>query len=115
MERQTLIDRARRSGVKRAGVVGSTFIRRQVDWRALTAATVAAVLTTLFVLTAFGQTHVSDAVMLYLLCVVLVSLRYGHTAAIMAALVSVAALDFVFVRPYLTFWVADPRDAVTLQ
>jgi len=45
---------------------------------------------------------------------VLVSLRYGHTAAVMAALFSVAALDFIFIQPYLTFWVADPRDAVTL-
>jgi two-component system, OmpR family, sensor histidine kinase KdpD len=99
---------------KASGVVGLSVFPRRVDWRASTAATAAVLVTTLFVLTAFGQTHVSDAVMLYLLCVVLVSLRYGHVAAVVAALLSVAALDFIFVAPYLTFWVADPRDAVTL-
>ncbi len=87
---------------------------RGFDWRGMLAATAATGLTTLFVITAFGQSHVSDAVALYLLCVVLVSLRYGHAAAIMATLLSVAALDFIFMQPYLTFWVADSRDAVTL-
>ncbi len=99
---------------KASDAAGSVVLERRVDWRALSAAVVAALLTTLFVLTAFGQTHISDAVMLYLLCVVLVSLRYGHAAAVTAALFSVAALDFIFVQPYLTLWVADPRDAVTL-
>jgi two-component system, OmpR family, sensor histidine kinase KdpD len=88
--------------------------RRHFDWRGLAAAAVATLLTTAFVLTSFGQTHFSDAVMLYVLSVVVVSLRYGRTAAVVAALLSVGALDFIFVEPYFSFTVADPRDAVTL-
>jgi two-component system sensor histidine kinase KdpD len=88
--------------------------KRRFDWRGLAAAAVATSLTTVFVLTAFGQTHVSDAVMLYVLSVVLVSLRYGQTAAVAAAVLGVGALDFIFVEPYFSLTVADPRDAVTL-
>lgn len=89
-------------------------IRRRFDWRAMAAAAVATALTTAFVLTAFGQTHVSDAVMLYLLCVVLVSLRFGQGAALLTVLFSVVALDLLFIEPYFSFTVADPRDGVTL-
>jgi two-component system sensor histidine kinase KdpD len=88
--------------------------KRRVAWRGLAAAAATTALTTLFVLTAFGQTHVSDAIMLYVLSVVLVSLRGGRAPAMVAAILSVAAMDFIFVEPYFSFTVADPRDAVTL-
>lgn len=43
----------------------------------------------------------------------LVASRYRLSASVLAALLSVAAFDFVFVPPYLTFVVADFRHATT--
>jgi len=88
--------------------------RLPFDWRGVAVAAVATLVTTTFARTAFGQTHLSDAVMLYLLCVALVSLRYGRVVAAMSVVFNVAALDLFFVEPYFSFTVADPRDAVTL-
>jgi two-component system sensor histidine kinase KdpD len=89
-------------------------LRRQFNLVSVVAASAASALTTLFVLTAFGQTHLSDAVMLYLLSVVLISLRYGQGAALLTVLFNVVALDLLFIEPYFSFAVADPRDGVTL-
>jgi two-component system, OmpR family, sensor histidine kinase KdpD len=51
--------------------------------------------------------------MTYLLGIMLVSSRFGLAASLFAALLSVAALDFVFVPPYLTFAVSDFNYTVT--
>jgi len=51
--------------------------------------------------------------MLYLLGVMFVALRYGRGPSIVASLLSVAAFDFFFVQPYLTFAVADVQYLVT--
>jgi two-component system sensor histidine kinase KdpD len=48
-----------------------------------------------------------NLVMVYLLGVVVVAARYGRGPAIMASILSVAAYDFFFVPPYLTFAVAQ--------
>jgi two-component system sensor histidine kinase KdpD len=100
--------------VSTQGEVERIPFKRRFAWRGLAAAAAITALTTVFVLTAFGQTHVSDAVMLYVLSVVLVSLRGGQGPAVLSALLSVAAMDFIFVEPYFSFTVADPRDTVTL-
>lgn len=62
---------------------------------------------------AFGRTGPAEVVMVYLLGVVLVSLRFGFRPAALAALFSVLPFDFVFVPPYLTLAVAEPRRIVT--
>lgn len=46
---------------------------------------------------------------LFILTVVVVSLRLGRMAAIWAALVSVACFDFFFVPPYLSFAMSDTQ------
>ena len=61
----------------------------------------------------FRRNELADVVMIYLVAVVLVSTRVGLGPSIVAALSAVAAFDFVFVPPYLTFAVADLRHAVT--
>jgi two-component system sensor histidine kinase KdpD len=61
----------------------------------------------------FGRGQIADIVMIYLLGVVLVSTRVGLVPSIVAAVLSVAAFDFVFIPPYLTFAVADLRHAGT--
>lgn len=54
-----------------------------------------------------------DVVMIYLLGVVVVAMRFGYAASLVAAALSVAALDFFFTEPYFSFAVADKRYIVT--
>ncbi|MFZ5889923.1 MAG: ATP-binding protein [Myxococcota bacterium] len=61
----------------------------------------------------FGQQQVADVVMIYVLGIVLVALRAGLSASILAALLSVAAFDFIFVPPYFTFAVANFTHTIT--
>jgi two-component system sensor histidine kinase KdpD len=77
------------------------------------AAAVAPVVTTVVSLSVFGRDQLPDVVMLYLLGVMLVSSRLAFGPSLFAAFLSVAAFNFVFVPPYLTFAVADLRHATT--
>ena len=61
----------------------------------------------------FPHLELSSIVMTYLLGVVLVAARLGRGPAMLAVVLSVAALDFFFVPPYLSFAV-EPRHLVTL-
>jgi two-component system, OmpR family, sensor histidine kinase KdpD len=54
-----------------------------------------------------------DIVMLYLLGVVVTAMRFGYVASLTTAALSVAALDFFFTPPYLSFAVTDKRYYVT--
>jgi two-component system sensor histidine kinase KdpD len=56
----------------------------------------------------------SNIAMLYLLIVVLVSMCAGKLAAIIAALLSTASLDFFFIHPRLSFTVGDVQYGITL-
>ena len=51
--------------------------------------------------------------MVYLLGVAVVATRYGRRPSALAAVLSVAAFDFFFVPPYLTFAVSDTQYLVT--
>src|SRR5215470_9437481 len=59
--------------------------------------------------------HLTEAnlIMLYLLGVAVVAMRCGRGPAIWTSILSVAAFDFFFVPPYLTFAVADMAYLVT--
>ncbi|MBV9791901.1 MAG: sensor histidine kinase KdpD [Chloroflexi bacterium] len=59
---------------------------------------------------AFDQ---SNLIMVYLLGVILVATRYGRGPSMLASALSVAAFDFCFVPPYLTFAVSDSEYLVT--
>ncbi|RXZ45096.1 sensor histidine kinase [Crenobacter cavernae] len=50
-----------------------------------------------------------NLIMVYLLVVVIAAYRYGHGAAVLASIASVAAFDFFFVPPFLTFAVSDTQ------
>jgi two-component system sensor histidine kinase KdpD len=54
-----------------------------------------------------------DIVMLYLLCVVVVALRFGAIPSLVTGVLGVAACDFFFSAPYHSLAVADPHLAVT--
>lgn len=54
-----------------------------------------------------------NLVMIYLLGVLLTSVRYGRGPSALASVLSVAAFDFCFVPPYLTFAVSDSEYLLT--
>ncbi len=64
---------------------------------------------------AFGRAQLADVVMVFLLGVVIVSMRFGFGASIFAAVLSVLALDFIFVPPYMSFAVSDFKHVVTFS
>jgi two-component system sensor histidine kinase KdpD len=55
----------------------------------------------------------SNVIMLYLLGVMLISVRYGRGPGILASLLSVSAFDFFFVPPKLSFTVSDTQYLLT--
>lgn len=61
-----------------------------------------------------GKFELANMVMVYLLGVIFVATRFGRGPSIMASVLGVAALDFFFISPYLTFSVADSQYLVTL-
>jgi two-component system sensor histidine kinase KdpD len=81
-------------------------------WAGLAAAVVACAASTLVGLL-FGRAQLPDVVMVYLLGIVFVSMRFGARASIFATVLSVLALDVVFIPPYLSFDVADLQHVVT--
>src|SRR3989440_440701 len=78
------------------------------------AAAIAAVLSsTALAWLMFPSFELSNIVMVYLLGVVVVAMRFGRAASVLASLLSVAAFDFFFVPPYFTFAVSDSQYLVT--
>ncbi len=61
----------------------------------------------------FGRAELTDVVMVFLLGVVLVSMRFGYGPSLVAAVLSVLAFDFFFVPPYLSFAVSDLHHILT--
>lgn len=61
----------------------------------------------------FGRFERTNVAMVYLLAVIAVSVRVGRGPAVMAAVLSVAAFDFFFVPPHLTFAISDAEYLVT--
>jgi two-component system, OmpR family, sensor histidine kinase KdpD len=82
-------------------------LRRYV-WAALLVA-----LATLVCWGMFGRFDNSNLIMVYLLGVCFVAVRLGRGPSALAACLSVAAFDFCFVPPYLTFAVSDTQYLLT--
>ncbi|MDP8999260.1 MAG: sensor histidine kinase KdpD [Myxococcota bacterium] len=61
----------------------------------------------------FGQRQLADVVMVYLLGIIVVSLRSGYGPSIAATVLSVLLVDFFFVPPYFSFAVSDSHHVVT--
>ncbi len=61
----------------------------------------------------FGRGQLTDVVMVFLLGVVLVSMRYGYGPSLAATVLSVLAFDFLFVPPFFSFAVTDLSHIVT--
>lgn len=65
------------------------------------------VFTTLIATLMLGYFDLANIVMLFLLNVLLIAVRFGRGPAVLSAFLSVAAFDFFFVPPRLTFAVND--------
>jgi two-component system sensor histidine kinase KdpD len=76
-------------------------------------ASIIVVLTTLLCRAMFGRFDNSNLIMVYLLGVCFVAVKYGRGPSLLAACLSVAAFDFFFVPPYLTFAVSDSQYLLT--
>ena len=76
-------------------------------------ATIAVAACTLACFGLFQFFAAANLVMVYLGCVVAVSLAWGRGPSILASILSVAAFDFLFVPPHNTFAVADTEYLVT--
>jgi two-component system sensor histidine kinase KdpD len=61
----------------------------------------------------FPHFELSNLIMVYILGVVLAATRWGRGPSLLAAILGVAAFDFLFVPPYLTFAVSDSQYVVT--
>ena len=70
-------------------------------------------LTTLLALPLQPIFDLANIVMVFLLAVVVVGVRYGRGPAVLAAFVNVAAFDFFFVSPRLSFNVSDAQYLLT--
>ena len=57
--------------------------------------------------------ELANLIMTYLLAIVVIATRYGRGPSVFAAVASVAAFDFFFVPPYLTFAVSDTQYVLT--
>jgi two-component system sensor histidine kinase KdpD len=74
---------------------------------------VVVVLCTLVCAAMLGRFDRSNLVMVYLLGVAFVAARHGRGPSALAAVLSVAAFDFFFVPPHLTFAVSDSQYLIT--
>lgn len=68
---------------------------------------------TLVAWTLIGQQRLEDVVMIYMLGIVIVSMRFGYGPSLVATAVSILSFDFFFIPPYFELAVADVRHVVT--
>jgi len=88
-------------------------LRRGVAWLPYVRAAGIVALCTGLAWIMFPSFDLSNLIMVYLLGVVLVASRSGPGPSIAASILSVAAFDFFFVPPFLTFHVSDTQYLVT--
>lgn len=85
----------------------------RAGWRDYLAAVVAVLAVALVGAPLLGHLDLANIAMLFPLAVLFAAIRLGRGPAVVAALLSVALLDFFFVKPTLTLAVADLQYLVT--
>jgi two-component system sensor histidine kinase KdpD len=93
--------------------VRSGWHRPTVDVRLYASSAVVVVASTSIAWVLFGRRQLADVVMIYLLGIIVVAMRLGYGPSLAAAVLSVLALDFLFVPPYMSFAVSDFQHVVT--
>jgi two-component system sensor histidine kinase KdpD len=61
----------------------------------------------------FGEGHLTDVVMVFLLGIVIASMRLGYGPSLLATILSVLAFEYFFIPPLFSFAVTDLRHIVT--
>ncbi len=84
-----------------------------VDWSAYGRAAAIVAACTAVAWLMFPYFALANLIMVYLLGVLAVAIRSGRGPSILASVLSVAAFDFFFVPPYLSFAVSDTQYVVT--
>jgi two-component system sensor histidine kinase KdpD len=82
-------------------------VKRSSEWSSYGLSVVGVALSTAVAWLMFPYFSVANLIMVYLMGVVLVAIRYGRGPSVLASVLSVAAFDFFFVPPYLSFAVSD--------
>ena len=103
------------SGGREAGAALPATPRRvaATDWMPYARAVAAVAVATGVAWLLFPVSDHSSLVMVYLLGIMAVAMRSGRGPSLLASILSVAAFDFFFVPPYLTFAVSDVRHVLT--
>jgi two-component system sensor histidine kinase KdpD len=83
------------------------------SWRPYGLAGLIALLSTAVCWAMFPHFQLPNLIMVYLVGVIVAAIRFGRGPAILCSVLSVAAFDFCFVPPYLTFAVADSQYLIT--
>ena len=89
--------------------------KKPFQWTPYLGAVVAVATCTLVGFGLFQLVAATNLAMVYLACVVVVSLILGRGPSVLATILSVAAFDFFFVYPYNTFAVADTQYVITFS
>lgn len=87
--------------------------KTKIGWRSFALAVAAVVAVTLFATPLRDTLELANIVMLFLLAVLFAAFKLGRGPALLASFLSVAAFDFFFVPPRLTFAVSDAQYLVT--
>ncbi|MBX9724310.1 MAG: DUF4118 domain-containing protein, partial [Candidatus Obscuribacterales bacterium] len=89
--------------------------KKKTPMRQYISAIIIVVLTTLVARCMLPYFELANIVMIYLLGVLVISVRYGRGPSILSSITSVAAFDFFCVPPYLTFAVSDTQYIFTFM
>ena len=88
-------------------------VKRSSEWSSYGLGVVGVGLSTGVAWLMFPYFGLANLIMMYLMGVVLVATRYGRGPSVLASVLSVAAFDFFFVPPYLSFAVSDIQYLLT--
>ncbi len=86
---------------------------KKFDWRSYALAIAAVIAVSLLATPLRDVLEPANIVMLFLLAVLFAAIKLGRGPALLTAVASVAAFDFFFVSPHLTFAVGDAQYLVT--
>jgi len=93
--------------------IGASAGWQPISWRPYLGSLLVCAAATLAALSLLPYFDLANIVLLFLLAVMIVAVRFGRGPAVLAAVVTVAAFDFFFVPPHLTFAVSDVQYLLT--
>ena len=105
--------RSQREPDEDPGLATSWLTRLKAPWTSFALSALLSALVTALAAPLHGVFDLTNIAMLFLLAVVLVSVRFGLGPSVMASFLNVAAFDFFFVPPRMSFAVSDVQYLLT--